>query len=86
MEFRSSQLPKAEKLVRRRNKCLKETEVPISTLKRTPDICIARKQVNMLEVVQEQTVLLCGYFYAVYLILWQDIYVLCYNTSSVENS
>lgn len=41
---------------------MKEAEVPTAALERTPGNCIARKQVNTLEVTQEQTVLLCGYF------------------------
>ena len=34
---RSSQLPKAEKLVRARIKCLKEAELLAAALERTPD-------------------------------------------------
>lgn len=67
--FRSLQLPKAEKLVRGRKKCLKEAEVPTAALQSTQHNCIARKQVNMLEVVQEQIVVLSGYFWVDYLVL-----------------
>jgi len=60
--FRSSQVPRAEKLVRGRKKCLKQAEVPTAALERTLEISIARKQVNRLEAFQDQNVFPCGYF------------------------
>lgn len=66
--YKSLQLLKDEKPVRGK-KCLKETQVPTAASERTPQTCIARNPVNMPEVVQEQTVILSGYFWVDYLVL-----------------
>lgn len=67
--FKFLQLPKDEKPMRGKKKCLKEAQVPTAAAERRPQNYIAKNPVNMPEVVQKQIVMLSGYFWADYLVL-----------------